>query len=89
MELIRGVDLDPYKARIVANLLDVARALGIDTLAEGIETDGEREWVAAHGATYLQGFLIARPSASPRSGPSAGTAPGQTTRRALPAITTP
>jgi EAL domain-containing protein (putative c-di-GMP-specific phosphodiesterase class I) len=65
MELIRNVDLDPYKARIVANLFDVARALGIETLAEGIETEGELAWVTEHGATYLQGFLLARPAAAP------------------------
>lgn len=65
MELIRNVDQDPYKARIVANLLDVAQALGIETLAEGIETEGERDWATAHGATYLQGFLVARPAAVP------------------------
>jgi EAL domain-containing protein (putative c-di-GMP-specific phosphodiesterase class I) len=65
MELIRHVDQDPYKARLVANLLDVANALGIDTLAEGVETEGERDWVAHHGATYLQGFLFARPAAAP------------------------
>jgi len=67
MELIRGVDQDPYKAQIVANLFDVAGALGIDTLAEGIETEGELAWVTQHGATYVQGFLIARPAALPQT----------------------
>jgi len=67
MELIRGVDQDPYKARIVANLFDVASALGIDTLAEGIETEGELAWVTRHGATYVQGFLLGRPAAAPRT----------------------
>ena len=73
MELVRDVDRDPYKARIAANLLDIANALGIDALAEGIETEGELEWVQQHGAKYVQGFLIARPapipptSISPRS----------------------
>ena len=65
MELVRGVDRDPYKARIAANLLDIANALGIDALAEGIETEGELEWVQQHGAKYVQGFLIARPSSIP------------------------
>ena len=64
MELIRGVDTDPYKARLVANLLDVAAALQIDTLAEGIETEGELRWVQENGAKYVQGFLLGRPSAT-------------------------
>ena len=65
MELVRDVDRDPYKARIAANLLDVANALGIDALAEGIETEGELEWVQQHGAKYVQGYLIARPAPTP------------------------
>ena len=68
MELIRGVDRDPYKARIAANLLDVATTLGIESLAEGIETEEELAWVQAHGATFAQGYLIARPSPEPRRG---------------------
>jgi EAL domain-containing protein (putative c-di-GMP-specific phosphodiesterase class I) len=66
MELVRGVDEDPYKARIAANLLDVATSLGIDALAEGIETQGELEWVREHGAKFVQGYLIAKPAAAPR-----------------------
>lgn len=68
MELVRNVDRDPYKARIAANLLNVATSLGIDALAEGIETEEELAWVREHGATYVQGYLIARPSATPRQG---------------------
>ncbi|WP_411279366.1 EAL domain-containing protein [Gemmatimonas sp.] len=67
MELVRDVDRDPYKARIAANLLDIANALGIDALAEGIETEGELERVQQHGAKYVQGFLIARPAPIPLS----------------------
>lgn len=65
MDLVRGVHEDAYKARIAANLLDVANSLGIDALAEGIETEGELEWVQAHGAKYVQGYLLGRPSPSP------------------------
>ncbi len=65
MELVRGVDEDPYKARIAANLLDVATSLGIDALAEGIETQGELDWVREHGAKFVQGYLIAKPAAAP------------------------
>lgn len=65
MELVRDVHRDPYKARIAANLLNVATSLGIDALAEGIEVEEELEWVRDHGATFAQGYLIARPQAAP------------------------
>ncbi len=67
MELVRNVDQDPYKARIAANLLNVATSLGIDALVEGIETEGELEWVREHGAKFVQGYLIAKPAPTPRT----------------------
>jgi EAL domain-containing protein (putative c-di-GMP-specific phosphodiesterase class I) len=65
MGLTRGVDRDPYKARVVATLLGMARDLGIRTVAEGVESVGEWEWARDHGADFVQGYLFARPAASP------------------------
>ena len=65
MQLIRGVDCDPFKAGIVAKLLEMARDLGVETVAEGIESEGEWEWVREHGADYAQGYWFARPGSPP------------------------
>ena len=62
MDLIRGVHLDPYKALIAEKIIEIATALGVETIAEGVEVPEELAWVQAHGATYAQGFGIARPS---------------------------
>src|SRR5579883_2675409 len=74
MELIRGVDRDPYKAQVVGKLLEMARGLGVETVVEGVETVGEWEWARDHGADYVQGYLFARPAAEPPvpARPSAG-----------------
>lgn len=79
MQLIRGVDSDPFKARIVCKLLEMARDLGVQTVAEGIETEAEWEWVRGHGADYVQGYLFGRPASPPprpkvNAGSLAGTA---------------
>lgn len=66
MELIRNVDQDDYKAMVTAKILEVAQALGIETIAEGIETAGELAWVQNHGADYVQGYFLARPCSPPR-----------------------
>lgn len=42
-------------------LLDLAQTLKIETIAEGVETAEELDWNRERGATYVQGFLIARP----------------------------
>ncbi len=65
MGLTRGVDADPYKARVVGKLLEMARDLDIRTVAEGVETVGEWEWVRDHGADLVQGYLFARPACPP------------------------
>lgn len=62
MDLIRGVDRDPYKALIAEKILEIARSLGVRTIAEGIETAEELAWVREHGADFAQGYLISRPT---------------------------
>ncbi|MEO5762105.1 MAG: EAL domain-containing protein [Vicinamibacteria bacterium] len=65
MELIRGIDLDPYKAVVVEKLLELARDVGATSVVEGVETEGEWRWAREHGADLAQGFLCARPAALP------------------------
>ncbi len=67
MLLIRGIDLDPYKGELVGKLIESAHNLGIEVVAEGIETVGEWNWTAAHGADYSQGYLFGKPNATPRA----------------------
>jgi EAL domain-containing protein (putative c-di-GMP-specific phosphodiesterase class I) len=65
MELIRGIDRDPYKASIVSKLLEVARGVEVKTIVEGIETEGEWQWSAENGADYCQGYFFAKPAPAP------------------------
>ena len=65
VELVNCVDHDPYKAVIARKLLELAQDLGIATIAEGVETEAEYEWVREHGADFVQGFLFARPANPP------------------------
>lgn len=46
-------------------LMDLAQTLRIETIAEGVETGEELDWNRERGATYVQGYFIARPSAVP------------------------
>ena len=65
MNLIRNVHADPYKALLTEKILEVAARLNIKTVAEGIETEQELDWVKEHGATFAQGYLIAKPNTIP------------------------
>jgi diguanylate cyclase (GGDEF)-like protein/PAS domain S-box-containing protein len=50
---------------IVSAVLLVANELGLRTIAEGVETDEQCEFLRAHGCQEIQGYLVSRPIASP------------------------
>ena len=48
------------------SLMDLAQRLKVETIAEGVETRAELAWNRERGATYVQGYFIARPAALER-----------------------
>jgi diguanylate cyclase (GGDEF)-like protein len=58
---VTRVDEDREQQRIVAAILSLAERLGLETLAEGVETRGEHAMLSQLGCGHLQGFGIARP----------------------------
>lgn len=48
-------------AAIVSAIVSLSRKLGKATTAEGVETDGQRDFLIAAGCSHLQGFLFSRP----------------------------
>lgn len=58
---ITRLDEDREQQRIVAAILSLAEQLGLETLAEGVETPGEHAMLAQLGCGHVQGFGIGRP----------------------------
>lgn len=56
---VQGIDVDQAQRRMVAAILVLAEKLGIETLAESVETESERAALAEIGCPHLQGFAIA------------------------------
>ena len=48
-------------AVIVQAVVSIARALGMTTTAEGVETDAQKEYLTALGCDQAQGYLFSRP----------------------------
>lgn len=61
MALTRGIDNDKVRQAIVEGVLSVATRLGIQVIAEGIETQGEYIALRTLGIELMQGYLFARP----------------------------
>jgi EAL domain-containing protein (putative c-di-GMP-specific phosphodiesterase class I) len=64
-ELIKNTPHDPFKAMLASKILEAAQGLGVLTLAEGVETAEEWQWLVAHGTDYIQGYYVARPASPP------------------------
>jgi diguanylate cyclase (GGDEF)-like protein len=58
---VSGVDVDPQNRSIVSAFIELARGLGVTTLAEGIETEGELAFVRDRGCVMGQGFYFSKP----------------------------
>ncbi len=59
---IAEIENDPKKRLFVSNVIKLAHVLGIQVIAEGVET--EKEFYVCHdmGCDFVQGFLVQRPT---------------------------
>ncbi len=62
MKLIRGIEVSRPRQIIVATIATAARELGIQVLAEGVETEDEFTVLKAAGITLFQGYWFAKPA---------------------------
>ena len=67
LSIIRGIDTDPDKQQIVANIVAYAHPRKMLIIAEGLETPEEIHKVLELDVDLLQGFCLARPAAIPGS----------------------
>jgi diguanylate cyclase (GGDEF)-like protein len=58
---VQDIVQDPDDAIIVETILAMARHLGLDVVAEGVETETQARFLREHGCQQFQGFLYARP----------------------------
>jgi EAL domain-containing protein (putative c-di-GMP-specific phosphodiesterase class I) len=61
MSLVRGVDASPTKQKLLGSIIGLCHDLEIQIIAEGIETEAERDTVIRLGGDLCQGYYFARP----------------------------
>ena len=61
MNLIRNIESRGPRQSIVRAVCSVCEDLGIDVIAEGVETLAEFDWLSGEGVHFFQGYLFARP----------------------------
>jgi len=62
---VRDITEDPEDKAIVGAIISMATSLGMQTIAEGVETEGQLEFLRARGCTEVQGYYFSRPVPAP------------------------
>jgi EAL domain-containing protein (putative c-di-GMP-specific phosphodiesterase class I) len=56
-----GAQHDPLRAAVVDSIASFAVCAGARVVAEGVEDESDRAWLAERGIELMQGYLFARP----------------------------
>jgi diguanylate cyclase (GGDEF)-like protein/PAS domain S-box-containing protein len=58
---VEDVTTDPDDAAICLAVVDLAHNLGLQVVAEGVETEGQMNYLRKHGCDQMQGYLFSHP----------------------------
>ncbi|MCU0627021.1 MAG: EAL domain-containing protein [Gemmatimonadaceae bacterium] len=58
---VRDLQENPRDASIVEAIIALARSLGVEAVAEGVENEAQRERLLRFGCTTMQGYLFGKP----------------------------
>jgi len=52
---------DRRRSMLTRTILTMGKVLGLEVIAEGVETENQADWLVAHGCDQMQGFYFSRP----------------------------
>ena len=58
---VAGITTDPNDSAITTAIIALARAMELDVVAEGVETEAQAEFLKDRGCHRIQGYLVGRP----------------------------
>ena len=57
----RDIGKNPKDEAVILTIIALGRSLGIEVLAEGVETEAQQAFLAQHDCNSVQGYLLGRP----------------------------
>ncbi len=58
---VKDIPEDPNDMIIAKTIISMGHSLGLKIVAEGVETEIQRDFLTAEGCDFLQGYLLSRP----------------------------
>jgi EAL domain-containing protein (putative c-di-GMP-specific phosphodiesterase class I) len=58
---VRDISEDPDDKAIVTAIISLASSLGMQTIAEGVETEGQLTFLRNQGCNEVQGYYYSKP----------------------------
>lgn len=63
---VDAIGTEAVTSNVVYHVIELAKGLQLETVAEGVETEEQAAWLYAQGVRYVQGYLFSRPLSARR-----------------------
>ena len=61
---VDAIGTEAATSQVIVHVIQMAKSLGLVTVAEGVESAAQVEWLLSHGVAFAQGFLFSKPLAA-------------------------